>query len=92
VLWDCYTDSEPIARKDYICDAYRYWLSNCIADGDLSGDDLLIWEGAKADGFKIKKGMQYTKRQGLFDGVWQTFRARKDLNNLCLKFDLYSEY
>lgn len=88
--WAVFTDSEPVARKEYRCDAYCYWLSN-LAESDFEGDDLLIYQGAKADNFRIKKGMKYVKRVGLFDGVWQTFRARIDTNNLCLKLDLYED-
>jgi hypothetical protein len=91
MTWDVYTDTEPVARKDYRCDAYDHWLSNYISESDLTGDDLLIWQGAKADNFKIKKGMQYFKRTGLFDGDWQTFRARKDLDSICQKLKLYEE-
>lgn len=89
--WQVFTDSEPISRKEYYCDAYRYFLSN-MAERDFNGDDLLIYQAAKADKFKIKKGTKYFKRTGLFDGMWQTFRARIDMHNLCIKHELYEEY
>lgn len=90
-MWQFFEDSEPVAKKDYRCDAYLYWLSGTIDERDLGGDDLLIWQGAKSDGFMIKKGMKYTKRKGLFDGVWQTYKARTDLNDLCTRLDIFEE-
>lgn len=89
MTWNVFTDSEPIARKDYRCDA-SYFLGS-LSESDFDGDDLLIYQGAKADNFMIKKGMKYVKRKGLCDGDWQVFRAREDLNNLCIKYDLYEE-
>ena len=88
--WTVFTDSEPIARKDYKCNAY-YFLSQ-LNESDFDSDDLLIYQAAKADKFMIKKGTKYVKRVGKFDGEWQTFRGRIDLNDLCIKYDLYSDY
>lgn len=89
--WDVFKDTTPVARKDYSCDAFRYWLTN-IGEDEFDADDLLVYQAAKADGFRIKKGMKYVKREGKFDGEWCVFRAREDLNNLCIKLDLYNDY
>jgi len=91
MTWDIFTDTDPVAKKDYHCDACRYWLSN-MGENEFDGDDLLLYQAAKTDGIKIKKGTKYVKREGKWDGEWCTFRARVDMNNLCIKLDLYNDY
>ena len=88
--WDVYTGSTPIARKDYRCDASEY-VCDRVGDQLFSFADYRIIVRAKRDGWKIKKGQRYEKCVGKWDGEWSTFRARQDMHELCLKYDLYQE-
>ncbi len=82
----------PIARKQYHCDASE-WIANTIGwDEDEYDDaDISIIRKAGHEHCKILKGTRYLKVSGIWEGEFTTFRAREDLNAICLKYDLYSE-
>lgn len=87
--WDVCTETMPIAKKDYNCDAAE-WICNVSLQDDLyEPEDLAIIKQAKDEGWKIKKGTKYLRISGKFKGVWCTFRARLDLNDICHKYNIY---
>lgn len=88
--WDCYEESEPVARKDYHCDASEY-INEALGESIFSFSDLRLIAKAKQDKWRIKKGQKYIKVKGKWDGDFCVFRARPELNDLCLKHDLYYE-
>jgi len=86
--WDCATDSQPKARKDYRCNAcVALFSTSCMAD--YSGTELEILKAAEKDDWMIKKGNVYRKTQGFWDGEPVTFRARPEIDELCRKYDAY---
>lgn len=91
MYWDVSTVTEPIAKKDYHCQASD-WIDNYGYKDEFSKDDLDLWEKALSEKCRIKKGTKYVKVVGKFDGDWVTFRARKDLDGLCHKHKIYDCY
>ena len=85
------TDEERTARKFYHCDASEMWRSYGPPETELTADERLVLDGAKADKWKIRPGQRY--RCVVFrDGrELVTQRARLDMNNLCQKHDLYDD-
>ncbi len=87
--WDFCNTSTPKAKKDYRCDACE-WLINVGTDF-LSDEECAIYESAKAEGFKIRTGSQYIKCEGMWDGEFSVFRARPDINEICVRHQVYRE-
>ena len=88
--WECRIDTQPIARKNYHCDAYQR-IMDCMSDEDFTPDELLCIQGARADRGKILKGTKYDKITGKFDGDFQVWRARLDMLSIYLKYKLYED-
>jgi len=88
--WDFYEHSTPKARKDYRCDACEF-INEAINEGYFSFAEMRLIVKAKRNGWKIKKGEIYDKCSGKFDGDFSVFRAIPEMNDLCLKHDLYYE-
>ena len=88
MTWNVATDTEPVARKSYRCDACDCFHS--IAEkSDLTPEEEAVYEKAAADGFKIPKGTKYFKTSSFWDGEPSVFRARPDMDAICQKYDLY---
>ena len=88
-MWDFSEETQPIARKDYHCEASD-WLGN-FSDDEFDEEELTVIARARHEGFKILKGERYTKTTGKWEGEFSTFRARIDLNNICIKHNAYDE-
>ncbi len=86
--WDVATNTEPVARKEYICQASE-WINNRCCRDDLTPDEQILYDKASSDGFKITKGMKYRKTDGFYDGEPSVFRARPEMDDICLKYDMY---
>ena len=69
------------ARKHYFCDACALFQDASIPDTDLTPDELLIVQAARADNWKIKPGDKYRVAICVDDGI-STFRARLDMNSI----------
>lgn len=90
-MWDLAVTTTQKARKDYPCGAWE-WIDNSgYGQADFKPKDWQIIEKARKDGFMIKKGMEYTKISGKFDGEFTVFRARLDLNAICVDYELYPD-
>lgn len=86
------SDTTQTAMASYPCDACEIWLITGYDQSDVSADDWLIVEGAKADKWKICKGTKYRKIVAIDDnGRFSTYRARIDMENLCNRLDLYGD-
>lgn len=88
--WDCYTNTKPIARKEYDCQASD-WIENgdVINQGVLSISEYRQIIKARRNKYKILKGQRYYKIEGKFDGEFTVFRAIPELNDICYKHNLY---
>ena len=87
--WEFETVSTPKARKDYHCDASD-WISN-YGEDEFTPEEWGIIQKAKLEKNKILKGTKYHKVTGKWEGEFSTFRARIDLNKICMANDIYEE-
>jgi hypothetical protein len=83
-------DTVQTARKHYPCDACHAWLRSNYGKNDVTADEWLTVEGAQADRWKIRPGTDYRKVVYV-DGGLYTYRARLDMDALCLKYELFDE-
>ncbi len=83
--------TRPVARKSYLCDACDAFRLSGISDDELSPDDLLIVQAARADKWRILPHRQYVKRIYKDDGLLQTYRARPDMDWLVDRLELFSD-
>lgn len=92
MTWEVSTLTTPVARKDYHCQASD-WIDNTLGwnEEEYEEADRPAIRKALAEGKKILKGTQYVKVTGKWEGEFDTFRARKDLNDICHKYELYPE-
>jgi len=88
MTWDIATNTEPVARKEYHCQASD-WITNYMCDDDFTPEELIIFKKAQAEKFKILKGTQYRKVSGIWEGESSVFRARPDMDDICQKYDIY---
>ena len=56
MTWDVSTITEPVARKEYACDACELIHSFGIMESDVTPEEWAAWLQAKSDGYKILKG------------------------------------
>ena len=82
------SDTIHTARRDYTCDASHTFLAIGFGPKELDDSDWEIVRKAEADGFKIKAGTKYRKVV-YTDGGLETFRARLDMDDICLRNQCY---
>lgn len=88
-MTDCVLSDKLVkARKDYNCDATIYLREY----GDYDMFTLEEMEIINNTNGKIKKGETYRKVVGKFEGELYTFRAIPEIDDICLKYELYPEY
>lgn len=89
--WEFVTTTYPVARKEYRCEASD-WILNCgLGEDDFSPEHWDLIEKARLEKWKIIPGTQYVKAEGKWEGDFTVYRARKDLHQICLDYDLYQE-
>ena len=89
--WEMEKETTQIARKEYHCNASD-WIDNAgLEEGDYQPLDWARIQAAKSEGFKILKGSEYIKISGKWDGEFSVFRARPELEKICVDYGLYSE-
>jgi hypothetical protein len=87
-MWKFSTTTYPTSNKDYHCDASEY-VNNMLGYFELTEEDSVIFDKAMEEKLKILKCTKYLKTEGKYDGEFCTFRARLDMHELCLKYELY---
>ena len=90
-MWNFYIESEPVARKEYACDASIELLAFGFDQRDFAPEDWNTIKQAEKEGCKILPGKPYRKVKGKFEGAFHVFRARKDMDAICIKYNLYEE-
>lgn len=88
MAWEFSRVTRPTARKSYPCDAAQVVIDNAPFF-EYSPDEYAAIETAKANGYRILAGEKYVKCVGVWEGQFETFRARFDLDEICLKYKLY---
>lgn len=82
------SDSTPIARKEYHCDASGI-VREYIQEGIFSIAEYRQIVKAKRQGYRILPGQQYVKQEAAESGTIRVWRAIPDMHDLCIKYDLY---
>lgn len=90
--WEIATVTNPIARKDYHCKASD-WIDDTIGwdAEEYDEEDRVILRNAIQENCKILKGTKYINVSGKWEGEFETFRARQDLDAICIKYGLYPD-
>lgn len=81
-------DTIRTARKEYRCDASEIFRDAGLGPDDMDEDgDWEIVQKAKADGWVIKSGDKYRFVRSIESGLFETYRARLDMDDLCMRLD-----
>jgi hypothetical protein len=80
--------SNPIARRDYACDAC-VWLFESNYRYGLTISEYRSIVKAKRNDFKIKAGSKYVYQCCKNYGDFYVFRAIPEIHAICLKYDMY---
>ena len=81
-------ETTQVARKDYDCMACD-WINNSWGNFDFSVSELKSIARARKAGYKIKKGQKYIRQTNKFEGRIYTFVAIPEMDEICLKHDIY---
>ena len=82
---------EPIARKEYWCDASEY-VRESLSQTEFTYAEYREIVKAKRQGWKIKAGQKYVKQVQADGGEIITYRAIPAMNDLCNKYDLFPDW
>lgn len=83
------SQSKPVARKRYNCEA-SYWLrENGIDRGMLTFAELRAVAKAKANNYCIMPGEQHICQNNKMDGVLYSFRAIPAIHAICIRLEIY---
>ena len=88
--WDFQKNTIQRARKEYRCDAMEF-IDNMMSLEEFTEDEQALILKAKSERCKITKGSIYVKTSGKWEGDFTVFRARLEIDTICLKYDLYAE-
>lgn len=86
------SDKCVIAKKHYPCDACERWrlLGYTVADCETEEQKLAV-KFAEIDGWRILPGQRYRRVTGIHEGELCTYRARIDMDAVCLDLDLWGD-
>ena len=84
--------TEPIARKNYSCDA-SHFISNM---GNLRGYTFTFSEwraiiNARDNNWQIEKGEKYIRQSIVDFGDFYDFKAITKMHEICLKYGYYED-
>lgn len=82
------SETNPIARKAYECNACYYVRILGDGDVDFTITDLRKIVQARRDGWKILPGQRYNKQVQKFEGEIVTVRSRPEIMDICLRYEL----
>lgn len=89
-MWAFYKTTIQKARKQYRCDALEVIASAGYREEDFDPEDWAIIDSAYNDK-GISPGTMYERTRGMYDGIWQTWKARLDVVDVCKKYGLLEE-
>ena len=79
------------ARKDYACDATAWFHNYGMGRNDLTPNQQVIFDESEADKGCILPGQVYHYQRAVCDGQMQTWRARTDMQRVCLAHGLFDD-
>lgn len=83
------SQKEPVARKNYRCMAYDWIKDQGWAEGDYTLEEAKAIEQMKGRGGMIEKGEKYIRQFCVNGGDSWTWKANKEMHDICLKYDMY---
>lgn len=88
----CLKNEVRTARKEYVCDAYAWWVDCGMTENDCTNDEQRkALAAAKAANGRILPGTKYRYLRGPFDGHMSTWRAGLAMDDLCRELHLYED-
>jgi len=84
-------DTTRHARKAYHCDACALWVNAGYEQRDVSADEWLCIEAAKADGWRILRGQKYRHVVYRDGSELRTYRARLGMDDIAQHYELGDE-
>ncbi len=91
MCWEVKEYSNRKAIKEYHCQAYGFINNSGLGDDDFSPEEAATIAQAAAEDYKILPGTKYVRIRGKWEGEWITFRARIDLDDICMRYRLYED-
>jgi hypothetical protein len=83
------SESKPVAKKDYQCDACNWLIEVGVNDIGLTFAEYRQVVKAKRNGWKIRKGEHYYKQAQIFDGEFCVFKGIPAIVDICQKYKLF---
>ena len=89
------SSSNPVARKNYGCDACVWLTEGVIYSGDLNSYNFTFSElrtivAARKNGWRIMKGEKHSQASMIScDGYFVSWRAITAIHEICIRHDLY---
>ena len=89
--------SNPVARKNYGCDACTWLIESVLSYGEVDSYDFTFSElraivTARKNGYRIMKGEKHIQATIVScEGTLISWRAITDIDEICLEHDLYPE-
>lgn len=86
--------SQRKAAKNYHCDACSFLFNEDISDLKLTFSEKLAVVRARNNGYKIMKGESYIYQFNRDDNgreAW-TYRAIPEIHEICIKYELFSNW
>ena len=84
---------EPVARKDYPCEASEWLVEDCyyLDDiGSLTFSEKKVLVKARRNNWKVKKGDKYIRfTQRSCEGQIFDSKVIPEIHAICLKYDIY---
>ena len=87
-----YVEKQVVARKRHECAASGEFLRSGYGQVDIEPDDWLIVQAAKADKWEVKPNERCLVVSGFYEGRPFRYYKRIDMDNICIKYDLYEHY
>tara|TARA_Y100001936_G_C16063369_1_gene665598 strand:+ start:1134 stop:1415 length:282 start_codon:yes stop_codon:yes gene_type:complete len=92
MCWELSVVTTQKARKTYRCEAAEWILNADLDEIALSAEERAQIENAREQKWQILPGQSYIKTKGIWDGEFATFRARPELNAICIKHRIYDTH
>lgn len=84
-------ESQPVARKDYHCNACDFLFEIDPCELGLAFSEKREVVKARQKGYKILKGEKYIRQFNKDGGNTWTFRAIPAIHDICVSHNLYAE-
>lgn len=88
-------DSVHTARKEYRCDGSEFLLNSGIINNPkgfgVSFHDMRKLVIIRREKYKILPGTKYLYQAGVYEGDFYTAKIRFDVQDICMKYELYND-